>query len=52
MEKETQTEELSLETVVKDLYSKIDTMQAVIGYLLEKVKLLEKDAEGSVLDPQ
>jgi hypothetical protein len=50
MEKSTQTEELSLTEQLNEINKKIDTIHAVIGYLLEHIKLLEKDVEGTVLD--
>lgn len=53
MENSTQTD---FSDIVKDIYAKLNNIQAVLGYILEKTKLNKiddnldaRDAEGTVL---
>jgi len=40
MEQSTQTEEPSMQEIAKDIYAKLDNIQAVLGFILEKTKLI------------
>jgi hypothetical protein len=49
MEKSTQTE-MTLTELTKDIYTKLDTIQSVLGYILEKTNLIPEPIKFSISD--